>query len=256
MIAAGGIGGNLELVRREWPTAELGRAPRNLLMGSHPLRRRRAARGGRAPRRQCHPPLADVELRRRRAPPGAPARAPRGQADPAALRRDARPRRPPLRPRSGDADLRRLRRPGAHVRGRAQVLVAGLQLEDRQARAGRLGLPAQPPPARAPPRALPAERAARQAAHRRALPGGLPGLRPRGLARGAGAEDERGERGRRDRPRAARCRDRPLRRVDRPRQDRSSTTTSCGASPSCAAGAGTGCAPARSSGSWTPRRCR
>jgi uncharacterized protein len=36
VIAAGGIGGNLELVRREWPTAELGSAPRNLLMGSHP----------------------------------------------------------------------------------------------------------------------------------------------------------------------------------------------------------------------------
>jgi predicted oxidoreductase len=36
VIAAGGIGGNLELVRREWPTAELGSAPRQLLMGSHP----------------------------------------------------------------------------------------------------------------------------------------------------------------------------------------------------------------------------
>ncbi len=36
VIAAGGIGGNLELVRREWPTAELGSPPRQLLMGSHP----------------------------------------------------------------------------------------------------------------------------------------------------------------------------------------------------------------------------
>jgi predicted oxidoreductase len=36
VIAAGGIGGNLELVRREWPTAELGSPPRRLLMGSHP----------------------------------------------------------------------------------------------------------------------------------------------------------------------------------------------------------------------------
>jgi predicted oxidoreductase len=36
VIAAGGIGGNAELVRREWPTAELGSAPRHLLMGSHP----------------------------------------------------------------------------------------------------------------------------------------------------------------------------------------------------------------------------
>ena len=35
MIAAGGIGGNLELVRREWPTARLGAAPEKLLMGSH-----------------------------------------------------------------------------------------------------------------------------------------------------------------------------------------------------------------------------
>jgi predicted oxidoreductase len=36
VIAAGGIGGNPEIVRREWPTAELGSAPRRLLMGSHP----------------------------------------------------------------------------------------------------------------------------------------------------------------------------------------------------------------------------
>jgi predicted oxidoreductase len=35
VIAAGGIGGNLELVRREWPTTELGSPPRKLLMGSH-----------------------------------------------------------------------------------------------------------------------------------------------------------------------------------------------------------------------------
>ncbi len=34
VIAAGGVGGNLEIVRREWP-AELGRAPREILMGSH-----------------------------------------------------------------------------------------------------------------------------------------------------------------------------------------------------------------------------
>jgi uncharacterized protein len=36
VIAAGGIGGNPEMVRREWPTAELGSPPRRLLMGSHP----------------------------------------------------------------------------------------------------------------------------------------------------------------------------------------------------------------------------
>lgn len=35
VIAAGGIGGNPEIVRREWP-AELGSPPRRLLMGSHP----------------------------------------------------------------------------------------------------------------------------------------------------------------------------------------------------------------------------
>jgi predicted oxidoreductase len=35
VIAAGGIGGNAEIVRREWP-AELGSPPRRLLMGSHP----------------------------------------------------------------------------------------------------------------------------------------------------------------------------------------------------------------------------
>jgi predicted oxidoreductase len=35
VIAAGGIGGNLELVRREWPTSRLGPAPKKLLMGSH-----------------------------------------------------------------------------------------------------------------------------------------------------------------------------------------------------------------------------
>jgi predicted oxidoreductase len=36
VIAAGGIGGNAELVRRVWPTEELGSPPRRLLMGSHP----------------------------------------------------------------------------------------------------------------------------------------------------------------------------------------------------------------------------
>jgi hypothetical protein len=34
VIAAGGIGGNLELVRREWPEA-LGKPPKEILMGSH-----------------------------------------------------------------------------------------------------------------------------------------------------------------------------------------------------------------------------
>ena len=34
VVAAGGVGGNLDIVRREWP-AELGRAPDDLLMGSH-----------------------------------------------------------------------------------------------------------------------------------------------------------------------------------------------------------------------------
>lgn len=35
LIAAGGIGGNLEMVRREWPRNELGEPPKNMLMGSH-----------------------------------------------------------------------------------------------------------------------------------------------------------------------------------------------------------------------------
>jgi uncharacterized protein len=35
VIAAGGIGGNLDIVRREWPTERLGSAPQKLLMGSH-----------------------------------------------------------------------------------------------------------------------------------------------------------------------------------------------------------------------------
>jgi predicted oxidoreductase len=35
VIAAGGIGGNLDIVRREWPTERLGNAPRHILMGSH-----------------------------------------------------------------------------------------------------------------------------------------------------------------------------------------------------------------------------
>jgi uncharacterized protein len=36
VIAAGGIGGNHELVRRVWPTAELGSPPKSMLAGSHP----------------------------------------------------------------------------------------------------------------------------------------------------------------------------------------------------------------------------
>lgn len=36
VIAAGGIGGNHDLVRRVWPTDELGSPPRKMLMGSHP----------------------------------------------------------------------------------------------------------------------------------------------------------------------------------------------------------------------------
>ncbi|HEX2085694.1 MAG TPA: FAD-dependent oxidoreductase, partial [Solirubrobacteraceae bacterium] len=34
VIAAGGVGGNLDIVRREWP-ADLGEAPEHILMGSH-----------------------------------------------------------------------------------------------------------------------------------------------------------------------------------------------------------------------------
>jgi uncharacterized protein len=35
VIASGGIGGNLELIKREWPTTELGTPPQQMLMGSH-----------------------------------------------------------------------------------------------------------------------------------------------------------------------------------------------------------------------------
>jgi predicted oxidoreductase len=35
VLACGGIGGNLDIVRREWPTDGLGTAPERLLMGSH-----------------------------------------------------------------------------------------------------------------------------------------------------------------------------------------------------------------------------
>jgi uncharacterized protein len=35
VLASGGIGGNLEIVRREWPTSELGSPPESILMGSH-----------------------------------------------------------------------------------------------------------------------------------------------------------------------------------------------------------------------------
>jgi predicted oxidoreductase len=35
VVAAGGIGGNLEIVRREWPTERLGSPPQKILMGSH-----------------------------------------------------------------------------------------------------------------------------------------------------------------------------------------------------------------------------
>lgn len=35
VLACGGIGGNLDIVRREWPTERLGPAPERLLMGSH-----------------------------------------------------------------------------------------------------------------------------------------------------------------------------------------------------------------------------
>jgi predicted oxidoreductase len=36
VIAAGGIGGNLDVVRREWPSERLGNPPEHILMGSHP----------------------------------------------------------------------------------------------------------------------------------------------------------------------------------------------------------------------------
>jgi uncharacterized protein len=35
VLACGGIGGNLDIVRREWPSSELGGPPKEILMGSH-----------------------------------------------------------------------------------------------------------------------------------------------------------------------------------------------------------------------------
>lgn len=35
VLASGGIGGNLDIVRREWPTGDLGSPPERILMGSH-----------------------------------------------------------------------------------------------------------------------------------------------------------------------------------------------------------------------------
>ncbi len=55
VIAAGGIGGNLELVRREWPTSRLGPAPEEAADGLALLRRRRAARRGAPARRATSP---------------------------------------------------------------------------------------------------------------------------------------------------------------------------------------------------------
>ncbi len=127
------------------------------------LRRRRHARRGEQSRRQRDSPVAHVELRRRGAPPQTAARAPRAEADPAAVGLDVGPGRPPLRASAGDAHLRRLCGARAYVRGRAQVLVAGLQLQDRQARARCVRLSAQPPSEGAAGRAVFAKRAARQA---------------------------------------------------------------------------------------------
>ena len=135
--------------RQPRPRAQgVARQPR-LAARAHPhglalLRRRRDARRGEAHRRERHPHRPNVELRRRRPPPRAEAPAARAEADPSALGCDARPDRPPLRPRPGDADVRRLLRARAHVRGRPQVLVARLQLEDRRPRAGCVRRRAQP----------------------------------------------------------------------------------------------------------------
>ncbi len=94
VIAAGGIGGNHELVRRVWPTAELGSPPKRMLMGSHLYADGALHEEVRARGRRGHAPGADVELRRRRAPPRPAAPRPRAEADPAALGGDAQPRRP------------------------------------------------------------------------------------------------------------------------------------------------------------------
>src|SRR2546423_324344 len=141
--------------------------------------------GGNWGERRGHPPLAHVELRGRRTAPAAAPPAARAEADPAALRAGARPDRPSVRPRRADPDLRRPLRARAHVRGRPQVLLDDLQLEDRAARARRVRLAAQPVDPREEPRPVPAVDPARQAGAREALRGQLPRLRDGELAAGA-----------------------------------------------------------------------
>ncbi len=256
VMAAGGIGGNLEIVRREWPTERLGSPPRKILMGSHryadgALHEEVARLGGNVTHLSRMWNYADAvrHPRPQREHHGLKLIPPRSGV---MLNPDGRRYGPvPVMP-----DLRCLRRAGAHVRGRAQVLVADLQLEDRHARAGCVGLAAQPPPARAPPGALPAGRAARQARPGAPLPGWLARLRLGLHALRAGAEDERRHRRSGDRRRRAGAR-RSAATTRRSRAARaSSTTTSCDASRSCATGAGTACARARSSASSIPRRSR
>src|SRR6185437_2938925 len=160
-----------------------GASARETVDGLSLLRRRRTPRRGEPSWRQRDPSVAYVELRRRRAPSQTPARAPWLEADPTALGLDAESGRPSLWARAGDAHVRCLCRTRAHVRGRAQVLVAGVQLQDRQARAGRVRFTAQPASARAPPRAVPAQRAAWQTPLGQPFPRGLARLRIRLLAR-------------------------------------------------------------------------
>src|SRR5205807_5877593 len=140
------------------------------------LRRWRDACRGRAARWQCHPSRANVELRRRGAAPEPEKAASWAEADPAALRTGARSDRPSIRADSADSDLRRLLRARADVRGRAQVLLDDLQLEDRAPRAGRLGFRAQPRDPREAPGPLSGERPARQADAGALLRRSLPGL--------------------------------------------------------------------------------
>ena len=257
VVAAGGIGGNLEIVPQGVARGARQAARTTILMGSHYYADGAMHKEVGADRRQRHPHLADVELRRRRPPPEATPAAARAEADPAALRARARPDRHALRADPADADVRRLttrssgcaRTSGAttgwSATGRSRAASSTYRAREhnpniREKRAG-------PVPALGP---------ARQADARPLLRRALPGFRHRRQPSGAGAEDGRGDGRRSARPGA----DAVARSSTTTRRSRAgrgcSTTISCAGSSRCATGAETGCGRAGSSGSSTRRRGR
>src|SRR5207302_4072757 len=131
----------------------------------------------------------DVELRRRGAPSEAAPPPSWTEADPPTLRSGARPDGQALRPDPADADVRRLLRASADVRGPPRLLLDDLQLEDRAAGARCLRLRAQSPDPREATGQVPALGPARQADAGALLRRALPGLRHRAVASGAGRTD-------------------------------------------------------------------